>query len=312
MQSSTLVFVTIAILFQQWEDQRVRDRRGPLRRVQVSGRVVNAEGQPLSDAHIEAVVRYGDHDPSSSIIRRGIFVDAEAASAMSGHSGRFQIEIPGSLHQPWLVWFSATAPGYSVGPRFEHAVGPDALDGVEITLFADRGLQGRVVDDAGASVLEARVRALPALNNLLSAPGEPDAGQRITFTNASGDFEFDAVPACPYTLHPTGPGVQADTAVLCLADHPESEAVVLPVRRCNWIGIHVPERIFPLTLRLELEEVDGDRRSQHSLEFLDATRIYVNELPEGRWKATLRSPHDETWVLPELTIRSSGGRWLEL
>ena len=288
--------------------------RGPLRSVEVSGRVIDNRGGSVAGASIDAVIRYGDHDPSSSFLRLSGSVDPAVPTVKSDAKGRFRLKVSGRVPGPsWLVWISGQSDEHSMTRFLEVHV---ALEGprvpVELVLYRDRRVRGRVLDKAGVPAAGAQVIARPIEAWRLSRPGMPDSGSMLVNCDEQGFFDIAKAPECRLSLSAQGPGIVTPAVETCPARDDDDTLHRIEVRRTSWIGIEGDLAHPPFALRLDLEELGGPGRLKNNLEAWTKGRGYINGVSPGLWTGFLRGPRGLERRLPRMRVRSREGAWIKI
>ncbi len=166
----------------------------PAGRTRLSGRVVDAAGQPVAAASVALAT----HQASAFGFERfQIGNGARGARATTAADGTFELTSPlsGALR------LAVRAAGYAPwdGPvRSLPDADAYALD--PIVLERSVVLQGRVIDSVGRPVSGAEIVPSAALGRLGILPSRPEEGAALAVTDPDGAFRVDALAAGPYAL----------------------------------------------------------------------------------------------------------------
>ncbi|MBK7645430.1 MAG: sigma-70 family RNA polymerase sigma factor [Planctomycetes bacterium] len=163
--------------------------------LRLAGRVLDLQGAPISGAHVSG--------PGS----RTVDTDAE---------GRFEIEGASAQRSARL---DAWADGFSEG-RTSVSIGASGrIENIELRLAPGLVLQGRVVDEAGLGIADARVRCFPL-------------GHAETTTARDGNFTLKGLPSTPawLSLGASAPGYGAQRQEL-REGHIPTEPIVLTLAK---------------------------------------------------------------------------------
>lgn len=233
--------------------------------VRVSGRVVDAEGQPIAGAGIHA---REDGSPVSS----NEWPKSDGAGAWSFkalHRGVYSLQ--------------AKRDGYAPSSLEGIVVGSDTIEGLVITLGSGLTLRGRAVDRAGERVARARVFIQSV------SWGAPLTYREVT-TGAKGEFEVSGLPPARYEAHATKGALASPYEMIDLL-RGDGDTLRLVMREARISGRVVTRAGEPVPgARIHATSVavrgsivsqpkEGDAREDGTFE--------LEGLPPGRW--TLRA-----------------------
>ncbi|ACY15813.1 carboxypeptidase-like regulatory domain-containing protein [Haliangium ochraceum] len=181
-----------------------------LRLAQVSGRVVDGQGEPVAGALVRHHTELLDRRFTSAST-------APEGEAGSDRAGAFTLRVP-----PGAVSLHASAEGHTPSYTRIRWVAPGAeLSGVEIVMDAGASVTGLVVGPDDAAVAGAAITA---------QPGSALADALRTTSDADGGFRFTAVPPGQVRIEASAPGRGSSMpATVTVSDTPglRGERVVL-------------------------------------------------------------------------------------
>jgi len=156
----------------------------------LTGRVVDAAGDPLAGAAVKAFVY---RSPQEALLDRTLGVEPAAVSeSTTGADGAFHVSVPGGSGEVSLRVSASGRPAVELAGPFG---AEDAEEPIEVAVPDGRVLSGRVTGESGAPVAGALVRASAPLDF-----PEDSAAADETKSGPDGTFSLAAAPKGDVTL----------------------------------------------------------------------------------------------------------------
>ncbi|MCP3978090.1 MAG: hypothetical protein GY716_01995 [bacterium] len=162
----------------------------------VEGRVVDGNGDPVAGVEIEVEVK---HTPG--MMRFEIGGQVKPTRNLSDAQGKFRL---GPLDPDKSYRIKGSAEGYAPGETSAGDLEPrKTVRGVELTLQRGRRVIGRVVDESGHPVPDAKLtlkRATPKRGGMMMMMGGDDGPSFSGESDGSGEFAIVGVPTGTFDL----------------------------------------------------------------------------------------------------------------
>ncbi len=259
----------------------------------LAGRVVDAAGAPLEGVQL-AVAHPRDERWSARLGASALAPDGEdgLASVRSARDGRFEFtRVPAGTALLLVATFARpNEPPLSSVTELERMTPDSERSDLELVLFTELGLHGRVRTIEGAPVAGARVRALRGI-------AKRNAELARSTTDAAGRFALAGLAPGELRIVVDGEGIlESDRRVDVAAEGPSDELELVVATAAAVEGLALDEEGagvagLPIRLRLVEEdaafhESDGRRRKSIYGTSDDFGRFRIEGVPPGLWKAS--------------------------